>query len=124
MSQNAPLEWTAQIGQWVVRWRWPLSILSLVMDASFAVQLTGAAVIFTWTAGASLVVWYGLKRTVGIRVDAEDEQRGLDLAECGLEAYPEFVHGRIGRSGGAGGEKSPVGAEPAQAPALNQLAPE
>jgi ammonium transporter, Amt family len=28
---------------------------------------------------------------IGLRVDEEDEYDGLDISECGLEAYPEFV---------------------------------
>ena len=39
---------------------------------------------------ASSVVWFVLKSTVGIRVNEEDEISGLDMAELGMEAYPEF----------------------------------
>ena len=39
---------------------------------------------------ASLVVWLVLKAVMGIRVSEEEEYEGVDIAECGLEAYPEF----------------------------------
>jgi Amt family ammonium transporter len=59
--------------------------------ASFSGQLIGAATIFTWVFGASFVVWYLLKVTMGIRVSSEEEYEGVDISECGLEAYPEFT---------------------------------
>ena len=39
---------------------------------------------------ASLIVWYVIKVTMGIRVTAEEEDAGMDLHDCGIEAYPEF----------------------------------
>ncbi|SEI44702.1 ammonium transporter, Amt family [Allopseudospirillum japonicum] len=60
-------------------------------DASFGAQLLGIACIFAWTFGASLVVWGILKAVMGLRVSEEDEYTGVDLAECGMEAYPEFT---------------------------------
>ena len=59
--------------------------------SSFSGQLIGAATIFGWVFLASLVVWMILKLVVGIRVDEEEEYTGLDIGECGLEAYPEFT---------------------------------
>ncbi len=59
--------------------------------ASFSGQLIGAATIFGWVFGASLVVWMILKMVMGIRVTEEEEYEGMDLADCGMEAYPEFV---------------------------------
>ncbi|MCW8925392.1 MAG: ammonium transporter [Xanthomonadales bacterium] len=60
-------------------------------SASLVGQLAGIATIFTWVFGASLLVWFALKLTMGIRVDAEEEYEGLDIGECGMEAYPEFT---------------------------------
>src|SRR5210317_1560376 len=60
-------------------------------DASFVGQLAGIATIFIWVFGASMLVWAALKLTMGIRVDAEEEYEGLDIGECGMEAYPEFT---------------------------------
>ena len=39
----------------------------------------------------SLAVWAALKFTLGIRVGEEEEFQGVDVSECGVEAYPEFV---------------------------------
>ncbi|PWI32096.1 ammonium transporter [Vibrio albus] len=60
-------------------------------DASFGAQLLGAAVIFGWVFAASLVVWGILKATMGIRVSEEEEMEGMDMHDCGVGAYPEFV---------------------------------
>ena len=61
-------------------------------DASFSGQLIGAATIFVWVFVASLIVWAILKAVMGIRVSEEDEYKGVDLSECGMEAYPEFTN--------------------------------
>ncbi len=63
-------------------------------DATFMAQIIGLVTIFAWTFIASFVVWMILKATVGIRVSEEEEYEGVDLSECGLEAYPEFVGSR------------------------------
>ena len=60
-------------------------------DVTFSAQLIGALTIFVWVFIASGLVWYALKSIIGIRVSAEEEDDGVDLTECGLEAYPEFV---------------------------------
>ncbi len=60
--------------------------------ATFMGQITGALVIFVWVFSASFAVWFALKSILGIRVDAEEEYEGVDLSECGMEAYPEFVN--------------------------------
>jgi len=63
-------------------------------DASFLGQLSGILTIFTWVFVASLAAWALLKATLGIRVHQEEEYQGLDIGECGLEAYPEFTQAR------------------------------
>jgi Amt family ammonium transporter len=60
-------------------------------NASFSGQLIGAATIFGWVFITSLIVFFILKMVIGIRVGEEEEYEGVDLSECGLEAYPEFV---------------------------------
>ncbi|MBL4888425.1 MAG: ammonium transporter [Candidatus Lindowbacteria bacterium] len=60
-------------------------------DATLSAQLLGIGVIFAWVFGASFVVWFILKATVGIRVSDEEEYEGVDMSECGMEAYPEFT---------------------------------
>jgi len=59
--------------------------------SSFSGQLIGAATIFAWVFAASFAVWFLLKVITGIRVSEEEEQEGVDLVECGMEAYPEFM---------------------------------
>jgi len=63
-------------------------------DASFSGQLIGAATIFGWVFLASLLVWGIIKAVMGVRVSEQEEYEGVDLAECGMEAYPEFVTGK------------------------------
>ncbi len=60
-------------------------------EATLAIQLIGAGTIFAWVFGTSFIVWFVLKKIVGIRVSEEEEYEGVDLGECGLEAYPEFA---------------------------------
>jgi Amt family ammonium transporter len=62
-------------------------------DASLMVQLTSIVVVGLFTFIVSGVVWFILKATMGIRASAEDEYLGLDKAELGMEAYPEFAKG-------------------------------
>jgi Amt family ammonium transporter len=68
-----------------------LLLVPLTNDgASFSGQIIGAITIFAWVFIASFIVWFILKMVMGIRVSEEDEYDGVDLAECGMEAYPEF----------------------------------
>jgi Amt family ammonium transporter len=59
-------------------------------DASFVAQLTGIGAIFAWVFIASFIVWFVIKMVMGIRVSEAEEYEGVDIGECGLEAYPEF----------------------------------
>jgi Amt family ammonium transporter len=61
-------------------------------DVSFVGQIVGAITIFVWVFGVSLIVWYVIKLVFGLRVSEEEEFEGVDLAECGMEAYPEFTN--------------------------------
>ncbi len=60
-------------------------------EATLTAQLTGLFTILVWTFVASFIVWMVIKAVMGIRVSEEEEFEGVDLAECGLEAYPEFT---------------------------------
>jgi Amt family ammonium transporter len=62
-------------------------------DASLVTQLIGIAAYGIFTFVASAILWFILKATVGIRVSEEAEIAGLDMAELGMEAYPEFHRG-------------------------------
>jgi Amt family ammonium transporter len=59
--------------------------------ASFSGQIYGALTIFVWVFAASFASWYLIRMIMGIRVSEEEEYEGVDLAECGMEAYPEFA---------------------------------
>jgi len=74
------------VGIWGV-----LAVLLSNGEAGFVGQFVGILSIFAWTFGVSLIVWFALKATVGIRVSEEEEYEGVDIGECGLEAYPEFT---------------------------------
>jgi Amt family ammonium transporter len=60
-------------------------------DSKLVVQLIGIGVIFAWVFVTSLAVWVGLNSLMGIRVSEEEEYEGVDIGECGVEAYPEFT---------------------------------
>lgn len=60
-------------------------------DATFMGQLVGMLTIFIWVFGASTIVWFAIKAVMGIRVTEEEEIEGVDISECGMEAYPEFA---------------------------------
>ncbi|NCF14728.1 MAG: ammonium transporter [Gammaproteobacteria bacterium] len=74
------------VGIWGV-----MAVLFTNGDATAVGQIVGVASIFAWAFLASLAVWFILKKTVGIRVSEEEEYEGVDIGECGLEAYPEFT---------------------------------
>jgi Amt family ammonium transporter len=68
-----------------------LMVVPFTADGTtFFGQFVGALVIFAWVFSASLIVWGILKAVMGIRVTAEEEYEGVDISECGMEAYPEF----------------------------------
>jgi len=60
-------------------------------EIAFINQFIGIVVIFSWVFPVSFLAWYVLKMTIGLRITEEEEYDGLDLTECGMEAYPEFV---------------------------------
>jgi len=58
---------------------------------SLLAQLIGIGTIFSWCFVTSFIVWLVIKGVMGIRVSEEEEMEGVDVAECGLAAYPEFT---------------------------------
>ncbi|WP_425097850.1 ammonium transporter [Tropicibacter sp. S64] len=62
-------------------------------DATLGGQLISIVIVGVFTFVVSAVIWFILKMTIGIRVSEEDEINGLDMAELGMEAYPEFSKG-------------------------------
>ena len=63
-------------------------------DATFMGQLVGMLVIFVWVFVTSLIAWFAIKAIFGVRVSEEEEYEGVDISECGMEAYPEFTSGK------------------------------
>ena len=60
-------------------------------DGSLGAQIMGIVVIGLFTFVFSIIVWYILKVTMGIRVSEEQEYIGSDEEEFGMHSYPEFV---------------------------------
>jgi Amt family ammonium transporter len=55
-------------------------------------QLKGIGAVALFAFPVSLVFWYALKLTLGIRVTPEEEIEGLDIGEHGNVCYPDFVY--------------------------------
>jgi len=71
---------------------WGLMAVPLTnSDTSFLGQFIGLLTILIWVFTASLLTWFVIKLAVGIRIDADEEHEGMDIHECGIEAYPEFT---------------------------------
>ncbi len=62
--------------------------------ATFIGQWVGMLTILVWVFSVSFVVWFAIKAVMGIRVSEEEEYEGVDIGECGMEAYPEFTGSR------------------------------
>jgi len=58
---------------------------------SYGGQFVGLLTIGIWVFVASFITWFVIKMIMGVRVSEEEEYEGLDLTECGVEAYPEFT---------------------------------
>ncbi len=72
---------------------WGLMAVPFTKDGtSFFGQFVGAATIFIWVFVTSFIIWMILKKVMGIRVSEEEEYEGVDISECGMEAYPEFTN--------------------------------
>lgn len=54
------------------------------------VQALGVATAFVWAFGLGLILFWLLSKTVGLRVSVEEEMKGLDIGEHGMEAYAGF----------------------------------
>ncbi len=67
-----------------------LAVVITNPDATLGAQLMGIGTIFVFVFASSFVVWLAVKALLGIRVSEEEEYEGLDVGECGVEAYPEF----------------------------------
>lgn len=72
---------------------WGTLAVGLLGGGDLVAQIEGIVAIGVFMVVTSSIVWLALKHTVGIRADEEAEEMGLDKAELGMEAYPEFGHG-------------------------------
>jgi len=72
---------------------WGTLAVGIFGNGDLLTQIIGIAAIGAFTIVTSAALWLALKHTVGIRASAEDEHQGLDQAELGMEAYPEFGRG-------------------------------
>lgn len=61
-------------------------------DVGLMGQIVGALTIFIWVFVTSFITWMAIKAIMGVRVTEEEEYEGVDIAECGMEAYPEFTN--------------------------------
>ncbi len=70
---------------------WGTLAVCIAAGGNFMVQLTGVLAVGVFVFLASLLLWYAIEKTVGVRVSAAVEEVGQDSAELGIESYPEFV---------------------------------
>lgn len=82
-------------GTLIVAWNTQSEVdgVTLSVGAQLGVQALGVVAIGAFTFVLSAIVWTALKFTIGVRPSEEDEQLGMDIAEVGVEAYPEFAKG-------------------------------
>ncbi|KAB1986873.1 hypothetical protein, partial [Haemophilus parainfluenzae] len=62
-------------------------------------QIVGILAIGLFTVVLSAIFWGILKATLGIRVSAEEEMKGMDIGEHGMEAYSGFLKDTSDMSG-------------------------
>jgi Amt family ammonium transporter len=72
---------------------WGTLAVGIFGAGNLGVQIIGIVAIGVFVFVTSSIVWLAMKYTIGIRAEEEDEDMGLDMAELGLEAYPEFGRG-------------------------------
>ena len=56
----------------------------------FLIQLAGVAIVGAFCVVNSFILLFIVNKTLGLRVDKEEELKGLDLAEHGMDAYADF----------------------------------
>ena len=56
----------------------------------FLIQLAGVGIVGAFSVICSFAILIPIKATMGLRVDKEEELKGLDLAEHGMDAYADF----------------------------------
>ena len=74
---------------------WGTIAVALFADFSLMTQLKGIVLTGVFTFPVSYVIFVVIRKMIGLRSDEEHEYEGLDVDECGLEAYPEFVKSKV-----------------------------
>jgi len=94
---------------------WGTLAVGIFGSGNIVTQLIGIVAIGAFTVIFSAVLWSILKFTIGIRVHGDEERRGLDISEHGMEAYSGFVkEADVLAAGGAGIPSGMGTAEPSE----------
>jgi Amt family ammonium transporter len=56
----------------------------------FIIQLIGVGIVGAFSCISAFIILFIIKKTIGLRVEAEEEVKGLDLTEHGMDAYSDF----------------------------------
>ena len=67
-----------------------LAVGIFVSDVSFIDQLKGVVVVAVFAFVTSYIVLFAINKIIPLRADDDTQTEGLDVNECGVEAYPEF----------------------------------
>jgi Amt family ammonium transporter len=67
-----------------------LAVGIFVSDVSFLAQLKGVVVVAVFAFSASFIVLFAINKVVKFRAEDDVQLEGMDVNECGVEAYPEF----------------------------------
>ena len=70
---------------------WGTLAVCIADGGNLPVQIAGILTIGAFVFSTSMLVWLAIKRIMGVRVTLDVERHGQDVAELGIEAYPEFV---------------------------------
>ena len=70
---------------------WGTLAVCITTGGNFAVQVVGILAIGMFVSVCSIILWFAIEKTIGLRVTSSVERLGQDAAELGIEAYPEFV---------------------------------
>ena len=70
---------------------WGTLAVCIAGGGSILAQIAGILAIGVFVFGLSMLLWFAIDRTIGLRVSADVEALGQDVGELGIEAYPEFI---------------------------------
>ena len=69
---------------------WGTLAVGIFTDKLFFDQLKGVVVIAIFAFVSSYIVLFAINKIIPLRATDDEQMEGLDVVECGLEAYPEF----------------------------------